>query len=98
MTAGGLIVAAVSFDSWPGVWSVVGLCLGVPSLIVGSVWCRTRLAEWQFYKKLAMEYDWSTCPICEYDLTGVDPSRCPECGKDLAALKEKLESKRDILF
>ena len=98
MTTGGLIGSLFSLKAWPTTPAIIGLCLCIPSLVVGSVWWRTRLAEWQFYKKLATEHNWSTCPICRYDLTGVDPSRCPECGKDLAALKEKLESKRGELF
>lgn len=98
MTTGGLIASGFALHFWPAICSVIGICVGVPSLVIGSVWWRTRLAEWQFYKQLATEHDWNTCPICGYDLTGVDPSRCPECGRDLAALKETLESKRDILF
>lgn len=98
LAVAGLVIAGASLAGWPAAWAIVGVCVGVPPLVVGGVWLCARLSEWQYYKSLAAGHDWSVCPICGYDLSGADPSRCPECGRDLAGLKGTLESKRDTLF
>jgi hypothetical protein len=31
--------------------------------------------------EIGARFDETRCPDCEYDLTGLDPDRCPECGR-----------------
>ncbi len=98
LTIAGLVLGFMSIGFWPNPFGIAGACAGISMLVVGAVWWRTRSAEWQFYKRIAEQHDWSTCPICDYDLSGADPSRCPECGRDVDALRRKLEARRHDLF
>lgn len=33
--------------------------------------------------EIGARFDDTKCPDCDYDLTGLDPDRCPECGRVL---------------
>ncbi len=43
--------------------------------------------------EVGSQFDESRCPTCDYDLTGLDPDRCPECGSPIDPASE--ESRRD---
>jgi len=66
--------------------------LGFALLGIGFFWILTRLAEYWAYCRIARPDRYETCPICEYDLSGLtedgsEPDRCPECGEVLAELR-----------
>lgn len=33
-------------------------------------------------EEIGSRFDDAACPVCGYDLTGLDEPRCPECGAD----------------
>lgn len=34
------------------------------------------------YRRMRAHRNWQSCIVCGYDLTGIHPSQCPECGAD----------------
>lgn len=62
--------AGVVFLQWP--WQPLGI----------AILATTGLATIALLRKpLSRETDGFTCAGCGYDLTGLDGSRCPECGR-----------------
>ena len=45
--------------------------------------------------KVGQSFDESKCQECDYDLTGLDPDRCPECGRSIDPISEETHRDRD---
>ena len=95
----GTALAVFGASAWGRSWvGVVALPVGVAAALTGAVWWRMRVAEWQHYRRFAMEEVWEVCPRCAYSLEGLADERCPECGEDLVKLRRTLARRRSEWF
>lgn len=88
----GTALAVFGASAWGRSW------IGVAAALTGAVWWRMRVAEWQHYRRFAMEEVWEVCPRCAYSLEGLADERCPECGEDLVKLRRTLSRRRSEWF
>jgi len=56
------------------------------SLPIALLWMLlARLMGWRAVQTGNVIADKPVCDRCSYDVTGLHPTRCPECGRDLTA-------------
>lgn len=72
----GFVVLMAAPMTASGLW----LAASLACWSVGGLWWITRWAQYRHFRYLHRTRHRPECPVCSYNLRGLNGSACPECG------------------
>lgn len=78
-------------------YDIVVFVIAAGLFLLGAFWIFARQSEKKVYSIIDKIEWFQQCPICQYDFAGLgeegsEPDTCPECGVDLAQLRQEAKA------